>query len=434
MTDEASTANDRRSTIGRVLTRLLWYGVPALAATAVAAYIVGAVVWHANPPIVPVEGVSMRPTLQAGDLVFLQGVDPNQIHKGDIIAVRVPSASRSKYGLPGEIVHRVVRIRDTPSGRVFVTKGDANPGNDVFTTPASDVVGREVAAAPGLGYPFLFFRSGQGKIFLAAVVVVGILYFLLGVFEERRAFSEGTAVAFETILAETNELKDALAGREPGVRAPPVGIAPVVTPSPPRTGSPQLDDLVEEVRDANASSKETSEVLQQLVGAIGEYGTHLKSHTEVMMNLAATTGELQKATARMGEAIAGAPDSPATVETDELPSVSSAPTEGPLPSSSEIAASPMPDAPPPSIKLKRFLGGYSRQSVETALAALTARVEQTEQRFLELERHSAELAHECDALRGELAAYRQLEQTLTDALAALPRRDRARADTPPGPT
>lgn len=288
LSDENSTAKDRLARLRRVFTLLVWYGLPAVAAVAVAAYIVGAVIWHANPPVVPVEGVSMRPTLHAGDLVLLKGVDPNQLHKGEIIAVRVPSDARSKYSLPAEIVHRIVRINHTSSGLVFVTKGDANPGNDVFTTPASDVVGREVAAVPGLGYPILFFRSRQGEIFIAALVVVGILYFLLGVFEERRAYSEGTAVAFEAILAETNELKETLAGREPGAREPPVDVRPISTTWAAPARPPE-----------QAEGEETSEVMHELVGAIAEYGEHLRSHTAVMQGLAATTVELRDAASEL---------------------------------------------------------------------------------------------------------------------------------------
>ncbi len=55
----------------RASSALAWYVVPAFAVVTVVAYVAGAGVWHANPPAVPVAGVSMKPTLQAGGLVFL---------------------------------------------------------------------------------------------------------------------------------------------------------------------------------------------------------------------------------------------------------------------------------------------------------------------------------------------------------------------------
>lgn len=277
---------------------VLWYVVPAFAVLAVSAYVVGAVVWHANPPVVPVWGVSMRPTLQPGDLVFLKGVNPRTLRKGDIIAFHVPKSSQSQYRLPGELVHRILKIKPSPAGLIFQTKGDANSGQDVFVIHSGDIVGRLVARAPGLGYPLLFFRSRQGEIFLGAAVLIGILYFLIGMFEERRVYAEGTARGLQTVLAETSELKEALATVRGASSAPWPGAA----------GSEVGHELVElrdEVRQVSKRGEDTSETMRQLVGAIGEYGTHLRSHTAVMQSLAATTAELHRATAELGSAVAG---------------------------------------------------------------------------------------------------------------------------------
>lgn len=47
------------------------------------------------------------------------------------------------------------------------------------------------------------------------------------------------------------------------------------------------------------------QTLCSLVAAVGEYAEHLRSHTEVMRNLAASTGELQAAAVDMRQMIAG---------------------------------------------------------------------------------------------------------------------------------
>ncbi len=264
---------------------LLWYVVPALALAAVVAYVLGATVGHANPPVVPVEGLSMRPTMQAGDLIVLSGVDPKTLRKGDIVAVNVPKTARDQYGLSGQIVHRIKRIGHDSAGLFFITKGDANEGADVFQTRPGDIVGKLRLDIPAAGYPFIFFRSRQGEIFLAVGALVGLLYFLLGLFEERRAYVEGSVLTMQTVLEETQELKQAIAGAEQ------------------LAARPALDRLADEVRASSHRSAENEGTLRELVAAIADYGQHLRSHTEVMKNLATTTGELATATAQMRSAV-----------------------------------------------------------------------------------------------------------------------------------
>lgn len=280
------SVGERSGRFRRVGSVLLWYGVPALALAAVVAYILGATVGHANPPVVPVDGVSMRPTLQAGDLIVLTGVDPRTLRKGDIVAVNVPKNARDQYGLPGQVVHRIVRIgHDAAGGLFFVTKGDANSGADVFQTRPGDVVGKLALDIPGAGYPFLFFRSRQGEIFLAVGGLVALMYFALGLFEERRIYVEGTALTMQTVLEETQELKQAIASAER------------------LAARPALDQLADEVRASATRSEESHQTVRELVAAISEYGQHLRSHTEVMQNLAATTAELTLATSQMRAAV-----------------------------------------------------------------------------------------------------------------------------------
>lgn len=252
-----------RPALSRLGGALLWYVLPGAILLLVAAYIGLATVGHVNPPVVPVNGVSMRPTLQAGDLVFLKSVDPKLLRKGDIVAVSVPAADQRKYHLPAHIVHRIVAIGHDAQGLVFTTKGDANSGPDVFTTHASGVIGELRWNIPGLGYPLLFVRSRQGEIFLGVAALLAILYFGLGVLEDRRIVVEGTAVTMQAVLEETQILRETIARAEPGI----------------------------------AGSRD--ETMDEIVGAIAEYGEHLRSHTAVMQGLAATTVELRDATSEL---------------------------------------------------------------------------------------------------------------------------------------
>lgn len=68
-----------------------------------------------------VDGTSMLPTLEGGDLVVIQGVPLSSVHVGDII---VYNSRCSTNGL--SVVHRVVAI----AGGGLITEGDNNPGPD----------------------------------------------------------------------------------------------------------------------------------------------------------------------------------------------------------------------------------------------------------------------------------------------------------------
>jgi signal peptidase len=68
-----------------------------------------------------VDGYSMLPTLEGGDLVVIQNVPISQIHVGDIIVYNGLCSA-----LGESVVHRVVNI--TAAG--LITKGDNNPAND----------------------------------------------------------------------------------------------------------------------------------------------------------------------------------------------------------------------------------------------------------------------------------------------------------------
>jgi signal peptidase I len=68
-----------------------------------------------------VDGYSMLPTLEGGDLVVIQNVPISDIHVGDIIVYNNLCSSGGE-----SVVHRVVQ--NTSSG--LITKGDNNPQTD----------------------------------------------------------------------------------------------------------------------------------------------------------------------------------------------------------------------------------------------------------------------------------------------------------------
>ncbi len=103
-------------------------------------------------PMAAVTSESMYPTLQRGDLVFIEGVGkPADLKVGDIVAFKHKS---------GFAIHRIVRIK----GASITTKGDANPISDEPIT-FDQVIGRtflvegHLAKIPYLGHIPLIFGS-----------------------------------------------------------------------------------------------------------------------------------------------------------------------------------------------------------------------------------------------------------------------------------
>ena len=442
-----------RGRLARAGSILLWYVFPALALGVVIAYIAAAVVLDVNPPVVPVVGTSMRPTLQAGDLVFLKGVDPRTLRKGEIIAFQVPKASQQQYHLPGALVHRIIGITHTDAGLTFQTKGDANPGPDVFKIHGGDVSGRMIGRAPGLGFPILFFRSSQGKIFLGAAALVALIYFLIGLFEERHEYVAGTTLGLQEILNETEQLKRLIeqtgpvaqqrsAGGAPDVATSSLPIPAVARAPAPGPADPPLTALAAEVRSSNDQSRETTATIRELVGAISEYGEHLRSHTAIMEGLAATTGNLERATSELAAVIPAPAEPPAAVESPVKQPPGASPAE-----SEPSDTVPPPPAPvsdldprtdpqggydhpvPPSRRkqmltivlselqsptLTRSFRGYAVDPVERLLAQAAAALEDSVSDGDEL-RGRLEIAEQ------QLAHYHQLEADMSQALIAAER-------------
>ncbi len=89
-----------------------------------------------------VSGVSMGPTLRAGDIVLTKEVDPSSLQVGDIIRYRRPQ---------GSVLHRIKEIERTSSGLVLVTQGDNNNTPDPPIL-SQQIEGKMVAKIPKVGW------------------------------------------------------------------------------------------------------------------------------------------------------------------------------------------------------------------------------------------------------------------------------------------
>ena len=111
-----------------------------------------------------VEGKSMEPILQTGDLVIVVKKSVKALKVGDVIVYERPS---------GEfIIHRIVNILKLRSGLIIIPKGDNNPVPD-GEIPSSWIVGEvlevnnAIVKFPGLGYVTLSLRALEASIIRA---------------------------------------------------------------------------------------------------------------------------------------------------------------------------------------------------------------------------------------------------------------------------
>jgi signal peptidase len=110
---------------------------------------------------------SMAPAFDAGSMVFVKPVEPEEIKEGDIITYRGLGDSSFLT------THRVVEIIGSGKDLEFVTKGDANDVNDPNQVPGANLVGRVALAVPYMGYLMDFGQTKQGMLVL--IVVPGVL-------------------------------------------------------------------------------------------------------------------------------------------------------------------------------------------------------------------------------------------------------------------
>ncbi|MGC9209888.1 MAG: signal peptidase I [Acidilobus sp.] len=133
--------------------------------------------------VVVVDGRSMLPTLQSGDLVFVVKVPPTSIRVGDVIVYRFTGIF---YGIPLNnvlIIHRVIYVYYHNGTLCFITKGDNNQlpdpgypsycgyvnigGVEVSGVPYKFVIGEVVGGKTPLAIPYigalsLIMRPQQG--------------------------------------------------------------------------------------------------------------------------------------------------------------------------------------------------------------------------------------------------------------------------------
>ena len=117
---------------------------------------------------------SMSPVMPVGALVIAVPASAKDLGPGDVVIFQPP-------GRPGtRVVHRIHAVEERASGRVFITKGDANTAPDPWEVAATGRGWRAVYSLDGLGFVVAWLNfavSSRGL--LATVAVLAALYALV---------------------------------------------------------------------------------------------------------------------------------------------------------------------------------------------------------------------------------------------------------------
>ncbi len=135
-------------------------------------------------PVAVVEGNSMYPALQNGDMVLFKSTNAQNIPNGTIIVfVQSDTGVSALDGLLKPIIiHRIVGSLIQADGTIYyVTKGDNNDFNDPSAVQANHVLGVPAQVIPKAGFLLLFFSSPQGLVALIGFITL----FYLGSYEAK---------------------------------------------------------------------------------------------------------------------------------------------------------------------------------------------------------------------------------------------------------
>ncbi|MEM2849419.1 MAG: signal peptidase I [Candidatus Bathyarchaeia archaeon] len=126
-------------------------------------------------PVVYVASGSMYPTLKVGDLLFVRGVEPGELKKGDII-VFVKPVGNGEY-----IVHRIVDIKEVDGRILLTTKGDNNPSSWYWEKDFDSryVVGKVFFWVRFIGFIPMVFQEMWVRLSIIAILIILIAYDIL---------------------------------------------------------------------------------------------------------------------------------------------------------------------------------------------------------------------------------------------------------------
>lgn len=120
-----------------------------------------------NYKIFTVQSGSMEPAIHTGSLIFVKPVSDYKI--GDVITKKTSDPKVS-------VTHRIVETKERDGKISYITKGDANDGQDMEDASKNQIIGKVIAVLPFLGYPVGYAKTTPGLIILIVIPAVIIIY------------------------------------------------------------------------------------------------------------------------------------------------------------------------------------------------------------------------------------------------------------------
>lgn len=106
---------------------------------------------------------SMEPEYKTGSLIFVKGINPKELTKGDVITFAIADDMTA--------THRIVEVKEDG----FVTKGDANEAEDAGIVRSENIVGTPVITIPYMGYIIMYLKTPPWNIIAIVLIVVLII-------------------------------------------------------------------------------------------------------------------------------------------------------------------------------------------------------------------------------------------------------------------
>ncbi len=186
--DARGSDDDRVSFVRMLFQALSWVLLAAVALLAVVVVVVPIVT--GSKPYTILTG-SMAPQYPPGTLVVVRPVDVSEINLGDVITYQLES------GKPEVVTHRVVAVGADAEGEpIFITRGDANDGDDPEPVQPVQIVGELWYSVPYIGW-INNVVTGQARalalpIIVGGLFVYGLVTIALGFRDRRRAKASDT--------------------------------------------------------------------------------------------------------------------------------------------------------------------------------------------------------------------------------------------------
>ena len=113
----------------------------------------------------------MAPAIDSGDVVVTRLVRPSAVGPGDVVTFRDTTRE-------GELVtHRVVQVTREANRVSFVTRGDANTGEERWSIDSRGTIGATAFRVPGAGHLLAWLRMPhvRATFLISSALVIAVL-------------------------------------------------------------------------------------------------------------------------------------------------------------------------------------------------------------------------------------------------------------------